>query len=178
VAGKVSCRGRRVVFESQKEKYPDGREVVVDRVIFPDSVAVLPFYSDTCEVVLIEQYRPSVKSFLLEAPAGTILGGESPADAALRELAEEAGLKPSRLERVALGYVSPGYSTELMHLFIAWDPEPARAAPEDYELIVGARRVGLDRALEMVGEGRIKDLKTILLILALRNRVSPGCGRA
>ena len=167
-----------MVFESRMERYPDGRRVRVDRVIFPNSVAVLPFYSSSCEIALIEQYRPSIRSFLLEAPAGTISEGEDPAEAALRELAEEANLRPTRLEQVALGYVSPGYSTELMHLFIAWDPEPAKGTAESYELIVGTRKLGLSEALEMIRNGHIKDVKTILLILALQNKVGPSCGRA
>ncbi|MCE4612531.1 MAG: NUDIX hydrolase [Desulfurococcales archaeon] len=173
--GGIRCKGRRVLFESRRERYPDGREAVVDRVFFPDSVAVIPFYSRSCQVALVKQYRPAIREYLLEAPAGTISEGENPEEAAIRELAEEANLKPSRLELVAKGYLSPGYSTEMMHLYIAWDPYPAEGSPEEYELILGVERVKLAEALEMVREGSIRDVKTILLIMALVGKVGPGC---
>ncbi len=163
----LECRGRRVVFKSYVEVLPNGRRVRVDRVEFPDSVAVLPLYTSSREVVLLRQYRPSIGKWIIEAPAGTLKPGEPPEEAAKRELEEEAGLKATRLVKIAAGYLAPGYSTEKMTLYIAPNPEAGEARPEEHEVIV-TLRMRLEEALEKVERGEIEDVKTILLLLAAR----------
>ncbi|MEB3774519.1 MAG: NUDIX hydrolase [Desulfurococcales archaeon] len=157
----VECRGRRVSFQASVEELPNGRRVLVDRVRFPDSVAVLPVDGD--RVLLVKQYRPAIGEWTLEAPAGTIKEGEAPEEAARRELAEEAGMDAGELVKVGEGYVSPGYSTEYMHLYIASKLRRAEAEPEDYEVITGGVWIGLEEALS-----RVRDVKTILLLNAYR----------
>ncbi|MEB3787380.1 MAG: NUDIX hydrolase [Desulfurococcales archaeon] len=164
---RVECKGRRVRFQAGLEELPDGRRILVDRVLFPDSVAVLPVDGDG-GIILIRQYRPSTGEWLLEAPAGTIKEGEAPEEAARRELLEEAGLEASELVRVGMGYVSPGYSTEKMTLYIARGLKPGEARPEYYEAIEGTVKLGLDEALTLVEKGEIRDVKTILLLYALK----------
>jgi len=171
---KVVCKGRRVLFESAVEELPNGRRVRVDRVVFPNAVAVLPLFTSDCSVVLIRQYRPAPREWLLEAPAGVIDEGEAPEEAARRELEEEAGLRAVRLVRVGEGYVSPGYSTELLYFFLAPDPEEGDARPEDHEVITEKLRVPVGDALEMIRRGEIRDAKTILLILAAHSE----CGKS
>ena len=166
MAERVECRGRRVVFQSMVEELPNGRSVRVDRVIFPDAVAVLPLDTRSCRVAVIRQYRPAVGEWLLEAPAGVIDEGESPEEAAMRELLEEAGLEAGRLVWVATGYASPGYSTEKLHYYLALDPRASQARPEDYEVIEEVLWLPVGEALERVRGGGIRDSKTILLLLA------------
>jgi ADP-ribose pyrophosphatase len=163
--GAVECRGRRVVFRSFYETLPNGRRVRVDRVEFPDSVAVLPVYTGSWRVVLLRQYRPSVGRWLVEAPAGTLRPGESPEEAARRELEEEAGLRAGRLVRVASGYLAPGYSTERMTLYLAPDPGAGARSPEEHE-VIEVFEAALDEALSMVWSGEIGDVKTALLVMA------------
>jgi len=160
----VSCRGRRVVFESFYETLPNGNRVLVDRVIFPNSVAILPVNRRTREVTLIKQYRPAINKWILEAPAGTLKPGEDPREAAVRELEEESGLIARELEEVGGGYVSPGYSTEFMKLYIAWDPIEGKPKREPHE-VIEVERLSLDKALSMIPTGEIADIKTITLIL-------------
>lgn len=163
---RVECRGRRVLFQSRVEELPNGRRVRIDRVVFPDAVAVLPLETRGCRVAVIRQYRPAVGEWLLEAPAGVIDEGESPEEAARRELEEEAGLRAARLYWVATGYASPGYSTEKLHYYLALDPVGSEARPEDYEVIEELLWVTIDEAVGMVRRGEIMDSKTILLLLA------------
>lgn len=158
----VECRGRRVIFRAVEETLPNGRKVLVDRVVFPDSVVVLPV--EDGRVLLVRQYRPSIGEWTLEAPAGTIKEGERPEEAAWRELVEEAQVEPVRLVKVGEGYVSPGYSTEYMHLYIAYGVRPRSGRPEDYEVIEGAVWLSLDEALN-----RVRDVKTLLLLNAYKS---------
>ncbi|MEN3000067.1 MAG: NUDIX hydrolase [Acidilobaceae archaeon] len=171
---KVSCSGRRVRFESEVKRLPNGASVLVDRVVFPRSVAVLPAWRKGRRIALVRQYRPSIDKWILEAPAGTIDEGEEAARAAAREMEEEAGLKPGHLEEVGRGYVSPGYSTEYLTLYLAWEPVEGRAAAEAHEVIERRVVMTLEEAMEMVKRGEIEDVKTILLLLALANRVERG----
>ncbi len=162
----VTCKGRRAELWSGFVTLPNGARVRVDRVKFPNSVAVLPLFSDGT-VVLLRQYRPAVEDWVLEAPAGVVEPGEDPRSAAARELEEEAGLRvdPRRLILVGEGYVSPGYSTEVMSLFIALDPEKSQARPEEHEVIETVR-MGLSEALS-----RVRDVKTLLLLYAAKGLV-------
>ncbi len=159
----VSCRGRRILFESFYEILPNGVRVLVDRVTFPNSVAVLPIIRSSREVVLVKQYRPAIGKWILEAPAGTIKQGEDPREAAIRELEEETGLIARELEEVGGGYVSPGYSTEFMKLYIAWDPATGKPRREPHE-VMDVIKLNIDEALNMVYKGGIEDIKTITLI--------------
>ncbi|MDM7275924.1 MAG: NUDIX hydrolase [Thermoprotei archaeon] len=159
------CKGRRVLFEYGYEVLPNGVKVLVDRVIFPDSVAALPLTGDG-RVFLVRQYRPTIRKWVLEAPAGTLKPGEDPRDAALRELEEEAGLTTDNLEYVGGGYVSPGYSTEYMKLYIAWNPRRGEPRREAHEVIEKVVELSLGKAREMIYAGEIADVKTITLILA------------
>lgn len=163
---RVECRGRRVAFTSRIEELPNGVKLRVDRVTFPNSVTVLPITTRDCTVYLIKQYRPAVGEWLLEAPAGVIDPGESPEEAASRELAEETGLHGGKLVKIAEGYTSPGYSTEYMYIYLALDPEHGEARPENYEVIEELVKLSITEALSMIREAKIRDLKTVYSIIA------------
>ncbi len=164
----VECKGRRAIFKSYVTTLPNGAQVRVDKVVFPDSVAVLPVYrGPQWEVVLLRQYRPSIDKWIIEAPAGTLKPGESPYEAAIRELEEETGLRAESLVEVGGGYLAPGYSTEYMKLYLAFDPERGRSSPESHEVLEPFKTT-LDEALRMVSRGEIGDIKTITLLLAAR----------
>ncbi|MEM1773874.1 MAG: NUDIX hydrolase [Acidilobaceae archaeon] len=158
------CRGRRVYFESSYETLPNGVSILIDRVIFPNSVAILPVFRGEERIVLIRQYRPTIKKWILEAPAGTLREGEDPIEAAKRELEEEAGLRAVNIEEVGGGYVSPGYSTEYLKLYIAWDPLEGRISREQHEVIDKVVSLDMREAYRMISRGEIEDIKTILLI--------------
>jgi ADP-ribose pyrophosphatase len=160
---RIECKGRRVRFISETSELPNGNTILVDRVVFPQSAAVLPVFRDG-RVVLLRQYRPSINKWIIEAPAGVIDEGETPEETARRELEEEAGLVAGDLVKLGSGYVSPGYSTEFMHMFIAIDPSKGHQHLEEHE-VIEVREYSLHEAFEMIGKGEIVDVKTIALIL-------------
>lgn len=89
----------------------------VPLVHHPQSVTIVPVDGD--EIVLVSQTRRGAGGRVVELPAGTIEDGESPAEAARRELAEECGLEASTWEQVGGFWVVPAYSTEYSHVFVA-----------------------------------------------------------
>jgi ADP-ribose pyrophosphatase len=134
------------------------REVVRHR----GSVGILAI-TDSDEVVLVRQYRYPVDAALLEIPAGRLDPGETPLTAARRELEEETGLSPERLEPLLTYFTSPGFCDEVLHLFRATHLRPVPARPDQDERIDVARcpfrEIG-----PMVARGELRDAKTVLAL--------------
>lgn len=148
---------------SDRVALPDGRESIREVVAHPGAVAVVPL-TDDGQVVLIEQWRYAAGGPLLEIPAGTLEPNEDPTTCAARELAEEIGCKAGRLQLLGSFFVSPGYSSERIHLFLATRLQPVDGRREPDERIEQILKP-LHEAVAMVAEGQIEDAKTIIGIL-------------
>jgi ADP-ribose pyrophosphatase len=157
-----------------EERLADGGSRVRELVVHPGSVVVVPLVRDD-EVCLVEVVRVAVARTLLELPAGTLdRVGESPADAALRELAEETGYRAGRIEPAGGLWMSPGILRERMHLFIARDLVPGPQALEPGEQI-RTRHVSWEEAVAMCLDGRIEDAKSVAgILLTDRRRREPS----
>ena len=83
----------------------------------PETVIVLAVEDD--EIVLVRQSRPGADGRTLELPAGCLEEGETPEEAAVRELEEECGLAAGSWRRLGSFWAAPAYSTELVHVFEA-----------------------------------------------------------
>jgi ADP-ribose pyrophosphatase len=138
---------------------PDERELVIHR----GAVALVPIV-DGGHVCLVENERYAVGKTLLEVPAGTIDLGESPEFTAERELMEETGYRAGSIRRIREWYVSPGFLTERMYLFLCEDlvPGPTEHQPDERLRPV---IVPWEEALAMACDGRIEDAKSILALL-------------
>lgn len=142
------------------------------------AVGVLPYDPVRRVAMLVEQFRPPAfyaagTPSLLEAPAG-LLDEADPEDGARREAREETGLRLGVLERVACAWTMPGISTEQMDLFLAAYGEADRLGPgggasEEHEDIT-VHELPLAELAAMSGRGEITDLKTLVLVFALRLR--------
>ena len=116
------------------------------------------------ELLLISQYRIPTHDQLLEIPAGSFDNGESPAECARRELAEETGFRPGRLTELYAGYLLPGYCNEYMYFFLAEDLVHEPLSPDDDE-VIEVLPTPWDQVFDMLQKGRIRDAKTALGIL-------------
>src|SRR5947207_15928007 len=132
----IVYQGRVFSVEVDKARFPNGRELEMEIVRHPASVVLLPMQDDD-HVILIRQYRHSIRREIWELPAGSVDAGESAAAAAVRECEEEIGLVPHRLERIRGLYPTPGYCDEEMIFFRASDLRPPAAnslhRPDDDE---------------------------------------------
>jgi ADP-ribose pyrophosphatase len=137
----------------------------VDREIVEhgDVVAVVPIDEDD-NVLLVKQYRKPVEQPLLEIPAGGVDEGEDPLDSVARELQEEIGLIPRKIDKLGGFYTSPGYCTEYLHLYVATKLKPSRLEAEDTESIEVVK-VPLSKVSEMINSGEINDAKSIVGLL-------------
>ena len=141
----------------------DGNEVIRDVVSFGVAVAVLPIIDDS-KVVLVKQYRAPINSWILEVPAGKVEFSESPEECAKRELEEETGYRAMSIEKLVSIYTSPGYSDEVLHIYLAKELVYVGAKPERYELLKVVI-LPIDEAMKLILSAPIVDAKTLLALL-------------
>ena len=112
----------------------------------------------------LRQYRWAVASWMYEVPAGKLQPGEAPEACAARELIEETGYRAGRLEQVGSIWTTPGYSDEVIHLFVARELTPARQALEVDE-VLEVQRVAFDEILGLIRRGELRDTKSLCALL-------------
>jgi 8-oxo-dGTP pyrophosphatase MutT (NUDIX family) len=155
-------KGRIFDFVTENLKLPNGRDAEMAFIRHPGSTAVVPLLEDN-SVVMEVQYRHPVGEYLLEIPAGTLEPGESPLNCAKRELIEETGFCAQELIKLGKIHMIPAYSDEEIHVFIAKGLMPAEQNLDPDE-IIEVVKYPLEKAVQMIDEGKITDALTILSI--------------
>ncbi len=145
-------------------RLPSGRETTREIVEHDDCVAVIALDVDG-RVLLVKQFRKAVGRELLEIPAGGIDPGESPEEAVSREMQEETGYLPRKVERLGGFYSAPGYTTEYLYLYLAVDLIPSKLFAEDTEGI-SLVRVAPEEVPGLINSGSICDAKSIAGLLS------------
>jgi len=164
--------GRLVKLRVDKVRLPDGRETTREVVVHRGAIAVVPLI-DHDKVVMVRQYRQAAGEVLMEIPAGTLEVGEDPLICAERELHEEIGYRANKLTLMFRSYLAPGYSSEMLHTFLAEDLVNIgveRDADEFMEIV----EIALEDAVGMIRSGEIKDAKTICGILMAQRELGRG----
>jgi ADP-ribose pyrophosphatase len=154
---------------------PDGEEVDREVVVRKDAVAVVPITPDG-RVLLLHQYRQPVGRPLIEVPAGLLdVDGESPADAAQRELIEELGMRAGVLTELTTFWNSAGWCTERTTVYLGRELQPV-APPEGFtpsaeEAHLEVVSLAVEDALAAVRDGEITDAKTVIGLLLAQPRL-------
>jgi ADP-ribose pyrophosphatase len=141
----------------------NGEETTRDIVEHTDCIAVVPVDAHG-DILLVRQYRKAPEKELLEIPAGGIDPGEDPPTAVKRELQEEIGHIPGRVEKLSGFYSTPGFCTEYLYLYLATDLRPSQLVAEDTAGIETVR-VKPSRIKQMIKSGEICDSKSIAGLL-------------
>ena len=124
--------------------------MAVPLVHHPESVTIIP--CEDGEVLLVSQTRPGAAARLLELPAGTLEPGETPGEAARRELAEECGLAAETWQTIGGFWVVPAYSTEYSHVFVATGLSSVDSPHVDDDEDIEVERVPEAEALARVAD--------------------------
>lgn len=127
------------------------------------------------EMLLVEVYRPTVAGVSVELPSGTLEDGETPLDAAARELLEETGCVAGRLEPLAVLHPDAGRLGNVMHCFRAWDAQPAdRELPASCEVLRVRRIPPCDVASTVANEMSIAIHLGVVGLAAMRGLFDVG----
>lgn len=162
-------------------RFPDGSVGELEMIRHPGASAVLPILGSVDEpdpeVVLIRQYRYATGGYLYEVPAGIPLEeGESWEACARRELEEETGYRAGNLRPLTAIYTTPGFTDEVIHLYVATDLTEGVAALDHDEFVEVVRRP-FSEVLEMIRTGEIVDCKSLVTILFAARFVMGGGAR-
>jgi ADP-ribose pyrophosphatase len=167
VSSRLLHQGRNFCFKTDIVQLKNGKQTTRDIVEHPGAVAIIPIQGEN--IALIQQYRYAAGKTLLEIPAGTLEPGEDPLACAVRELREETGYAASNWDRLLSCYMAPGYSSEVIHFYVAEGLNQIGGTPEEDEDIEVVLK-GFNETLAMIEENTIEDAKTITGILAYLTR--------
>lgn len=136
----ATLQARKLRFEVNRVALPMGLEASFGVIRHPGASLAVPLLDDG-RLVLLRQYRFAVATRLLEFPAGTLDPGETPLSTMRRELQEEAGYSAERWDPLGTLLPCPGYSDEVIHLFLARQltaltDQPAGDDDEDLEVLL------------------------------------------
>lgn len=161
-------------------RFDGGHSPALRREVFvaTDAALVLPYDPVRDRLLLVEQFRMGPYGrgdphpWLLEPVAGRIDAGETPEQTARRECLEEAGLHLHGLERMSRHYCTPGYSTEVFHLFLGIcdlpDLAPGRGGLATEHEDIRTHVIGFDRAMALVDSGEANNGPLILALIWLQ----------
>lgn len=157
--------GRLLTMEVHQVELEDGSRSTRELVWHPDAVCVV-VVTAAGDTVLVKQYRKAIEKAVLEIPAGKIDAGESPMDAAVRELKEEVGFLKGDVRHLMDFYSSPGFCNEKLSLFLAENVELGEQRLDVGEFIELVT-VPWAEAVAMAMRGELGDAKTLAGILAV-----------
>jgi ADP-ribose pyrophosphatase len=156
-------RGRVITVNVETVTLPNGKVGHFEVIHHPGGAGVVAIDAQD-RVCLLRQYRPAVRDWVWELPAGRLEPGEPPMLTASRELVEEAGREAARWRDLGTIFSSPGVFTEVIHLYLA---ETLREVPdqrEEHELFE-VHWIDFREAQQRALDGRIRDGKTIIGLL-------------
>lgn len=145
------------------------------RLVLHDFSLIVPV-TDKNRLVFVWNYRPPIKGWELELPAGLVDDGESPKVCAKRELAEETGYSARYWRKLGWLHVTPGISSQKAHVYLARGLKQGKAHLEPYEHME-TRTIAVSKAYKMARAGRLIHSPTLSALGLAENALTPGMKR-
>lgn len=155
--------GRVFNLEHVQMQLPNGEIRSYDLVNHKAAVTIVPI-DEVGNILFVRQYRVGPDQELLELPAGVLNEGEDPGETAAREVREEIGMAAGNMKFLGSFFMSPGYSSEYMHIFLATELYSAPLEQDDDEFLQ-LETIPASKALQMARSGEIQDGKTLAALL-------------
>jgi ADP-ribose pyrophosphatase len=163
LSSEIVFEGRILRVRIDTVQKPGGHKTTREIIEHADVIVVIAVDADD-NILLVRQYRRAVDKELLEIPAGGIDAGEDAEAAVIREMQEETGFRPQKLERLGGFYSTPGFCDEYLHLYLATELTTGRLYASDTEGIEVVR-VTVAQIPDMIASGKIEDAKSIAGLL-------------
>lgn len=141
----------------------DGSIARREVVEHPGGVTILPVDEDG-NCYMVRQFRYPAGHMMLESPAGKLEYGEDHRDCAVRELSEETGFTADELVYLGGFYTSPGFSSELLHIYLALGLHAGKRHLDEGEFL-NVEKLPLQQLIRMVMANEIEDAKTMIAVL-------------
>ncbi len=172
IGSKKLFQGKILGLYLDRVRLPNGKTAAREKISHPGAVGIIPVTGDK-NILLVRQYRYPVGEITIEIPAGKIDKNEAPEKCARREMAEEVGAAGGGLKLLSSFYTTPGFSDEVLHLYLAtgFSISDNNLDQDEFLDIIN---IGLYEACEWIKEGRIKDSKTIIAILMAKDIFDDG----
>jgi ADP-ribose pyrophosphatase len=160
--------GRIIDLDVDTVKFPDGSIGHLEMIRHPGAAAVVPFLdphdAPDPRVLMLRQFRHAADGYLWEIPAGRLEPGEAPEICARRELREEAGMTAGRVIPLVPILTTPGFTDELIHLFVAHNLSsvPTAREPDEFMEVHEVRWSEVGRRIR---QGQVRDAKTLVALM-------------
>lgn len=157
------------IFDIKKDKVllSNGRIAQRDILVHKGACTAVPVTDDK-KIVFVKQYRHATGEFLLEIPAGGLEADEKPEECIVRELQEEIGYKPGKVDFLFQIWLAPGYSSEKLYCYLCSDLEKS-VLPCDDDEDLKVYELSFEEVNDKINNGEIRDAKTIACCLAVMN---------
>lgn len=168
IKSNVLYNGKVLDLKVDEVEYDSGNRGRREVAIHPGGAAVVPI-TNSGKLILVTQFRYPIQKVSMEFPAGKLDKGEDPLICAERELEEETGFKAGKFHKLGEIHTTPGYSTEILHLFVAQDLVAGEHKREEGELEMEIFELTINEVEEKIAAGEITDSKTICCVYHLKN---------
>ena len=172
IDGEIKYSGVIVKVRLDRAELENGKIVRREVVEHPGGVGILPV-DDEGVCYMVRQFRYPFSRQLLEIPAGKLEYGEDPLSCAVRELSEETGFSADQMISMGRCLTSPGFSSEVLHLYLARGLHAGRAHLDEDEFL-NVERIPLPELAAMAERNEIEDGKTLIAVLKAERLLAEG----
>ena len=163
ISAEYKFKGKIINLRVDEALLPNGATATREVVEHNGGICVVPI-TENGEVLMVEQYRYPYGEVILEIPAGKRDGNEEPLEGGKRELREETGAVAENYTFLGELYPTPGYCGEVIYMYLATGLSFGETDPDDDEFL-NVKKIPLEKAVDMIMKGEIKDAKTQTAIL-------------
>jgi ADP-ribose pyrophosphatase len=171
LAEEILYRGKVFNLARTRFRLENGKELTYDLVKHHGAVVVIPVDAQG-NIIFVRQFRIGAEQSLLELPAGLLEEDEQAEECAMREIQEETGMAPGKLEKLGEFYMVPGYSTEKMQVFLATQLYESRL-PMDEDEFIERDFIPVKEAYRMARAGQLLDGKTLAALFMASSKIIP-----
>ncbi len=156
----VLYQGRVFDLKVDQITYESGNKSIRETAVHPGGAVVVAIKNDG-KIIFVSQFRYPLEQTVIELPAGKLDKGEDPKECAIRELQEETGYKTKEIVKLAAIATTPGFCSEILHIFLARELTKGEHDREEGEQDMQILEYSKSEVEDLIMDGKIFDAKTI-----------------